>query len=93
MRYYLTNLEKDFGIQGTLATWLHSYLKERRQYTVINDIASDLSGVSTGGPQGRSSGPSCLHFILVIYLMTLPKEQYSCTQMTLPYIVLETLWT
>ena len=70
----LNKLEKDFGIQGTLATWLHSYLKERRQYTVINNIASDLSGVSTGVPQGSVLGPTLFTLYTCVCTSDLPDD-------------------
>ena len=54
----LRKLEKDFGINGVLLDWLRSYLENRKQYTVLNGIASDLNTVKSGIPQGSVLGPT-----------------------------------
>ena len=54
----LRKLENDFGIDGVLLGWLRSYLDNRKQYTVLNGIASDLSTVKSGIPQGFVPGPT-----------------------------------
>ena len=54
----LRKLENDFGINGVLLDWLRSYLDNRKQYTVLNGIASDLNTVKSGIPQGSVLGPT-----------------------------------
>ena len=54
----LRKLENDFGINGVLLDWLRSYLDNRKQYAVLNGIASDLNTVKSGIPQGSVLGPT-----------------------------------
>ena len=41
-----------YGIQGLVNDFFRSYLTNRRQYTVINGVNSDLRTISCGVPQG-----------------------------------------
>ena len=54
-----------YGIRGLVNDFFRSYLTNRRQYTVINGVNSDLRAVSCGVPQGSVLGP--LFFLLYIY--------------------------
>ena len=53
-----------YGFRGLVNDFFRSYLTNRRQYTVINGVNSDLRTVSCGVPQGSVLGP--LFFLLYI---------------------------
>ena len=53
-----------YGIRGLVNDFFRSYLTNRRQYTVINSVSSDLRTVSCGVPQGSVLG--ALFFLLYI---------------------------
>ena len=53
-----------YGIRVLVNDFFRSYLTNRRQYTVINGVNSDLRTVSCGVPQGSVFGPLC--FLLYI---------------------------
>ena len=53
-----------YGIRGLANDFFRSYLTNRRQYTVINGVNSELRTVSCGVPQGSVLGP--LFFLLYI---------------------------
>ena len=55
---------ESYGIRGLVNAFFRSYLTNRRQYTVINGVNSDLRTVSCGVPQGSVLGP--LFFLLYI---------------------------
>ena len=65
----LCNLKNDFGINGVLLYWLRSYLDNRKQYTVLNGIASDLNTVKSGIPQGSVLGQT----LFSLYTSDLPE--------------------
>lgn len=46
-----------YGVKGTCLKWISSYLKNRAQFTRINNIISDTVGVESGVPQGSVLGP------------------------------------
>ena len=71
----LCKLENDFGINEALIDWLRSYLDNRKQYTVLNGIASDLNTVKSGIPQGSVLGPT----LFSLYTSDLPDAITSAT--------------
>ena len=71
----LHKLENDFGINGVLLDWLRSYLDNRKQYTVLNGIASDLNTVKSGIPQGSVLGPT----LFSLYTSDLPEAITTAT--------------
>ena len=46
-----------YGIRGTALLWFESYLSNRKQYVVYNDISSNFLYSKCGVPQGSILGP------------------------------------
>lgn len=48
---------KQLGLPLSVVRWVNSYLKNRKQFVVINNCASDMLPVSSGVPQGSVLSP------------------------------------
>ena len=55
---------KYYGLKGSTLNLFHSYLINRKQYTEIEDIASDILPLQIGVPQGSILGP----ILFIIYV-------------------------
>ena len=53
-----------YGIRGNALSLFRSYLSDRKQYTVIENIKSKSYNINVGVPQGSGLGP--LFFLLFI---------------------------
>ena len=53
----LKRLEMSFGFRGSLLRWFSSYVSDRFQRVVIDDVCSEPSALLYGVPQGSVLGP------------------------------------
>ena len=50
------------GFSGSALEWINDYLKDRRQFAVVNGCKSQLIAVKCGIPQGFLLGPRLFSF-------------------------------
>ena len=55
---------KYYGVHGTNLNLFSSYLENRKQYTEIDNIKSNMLSITTGVPQGSILGP----LLFIIYI-------------------------
>ena len=58
------------GISGPPFEWIRDYLKDRKQFAVVNGCKSELNAVNCGIPQGSLLGPRLFSF----YVNDLPDQ-------------------
>ena len=80
---------KYYGINGTNLNLFSSYLNNRKQYTEIYHIKSNMLPITTGIPQGSILGP----LLFIIYISMILHKPVKCLissfmLMTQPYQVL-----
>src|SRR4051812_11698029 len=47
----------NYGIRGLMYNWFQDYLRDRKQYTVVNSVQSLHGDINCGVPQGSVLGP------------------------------------
>ena len=53
----LSRLSSKFGLHDTVLNWFRSYLSNRKQFVLVNDMKSDTTTLQFGVPQGSVLGP------------------------------------
>ena len=74
----IQKLQHNFGINGGLLAWLKDYLKDRQQFTAINEKHSHYAKVTYGIPQGSVLGPHYSHYLRTGCPPQSPRERYTC---------------
>ena len=53
----LRRLQSSFGVRGSALAWFHSYLSDRFQHVIIENLYSNKFNLEHGVPQGSCLGP------------------------------------
>jgi hypothetical protein len=68
---------KRYGITGAINRWIESFLSNRQQSVIVDDITSDPIPVESGVPQGSVLGPA----LFLAYIDDLPESVQSKTRL------------
>ena len=82
-----------YCIRGLANDFFRSYLTNRRQYTVINGVNSELRTVSCGVPRGSVLGPFFSYCILTIFIDPLEMIQWDYMLMILRSSQVILIWS
>ena len=58
------------GMTGSALEWIKDYLKDRKQFAIVNGCKSELNDVNCGIPQGSLLGPR----LFPVYVNDLPDQ-------------------
>jgi len=57
-----------YGVRGVMLKWINNYLSNRKQFTVVNNVSSNIGDITCGVPQGSVLGP----LLFLIYMNDIP---------------------
>ncbi len=84
----LLNRLRCVGLSDNAVLWFNAYLKGRTQCVQVEGCKSELLDVVKGVPQGSVLGPLLFTVYIIVLMLTLTKQVFIFTRMTLLFIVL-----
>ena len=75
-----------YGITGSIATWIETFLTGRTQQVVVNGATSSSTIVTSGVPQGTVLGP----LLFLLYINDLPDNLFTSVRLFVDDCILYT---